>query len=244
MAKNFPLLAVWLVSLLFIAGHSESKASETSISPNRGGALTFASQEASSPVSFTHSEMNRIQKVISDLTEEWKSLVQRRAGAAQSKAPAPAQWPAWRAAKDISPQSNQRFLADNANAPGVVMLPDGLQYVIVKKGTGKSPTPNDLVTVTYRGSLIDGTVFDETKPGQPATLPTGELIEGWVEALQVMKEGGEWRLFVPANLGYGEEGDGETIPPNQTLVFDIQLLAVDRPNAPDASHSERTAHIQ
>ena len=242
MAKNFQLLAVWLVSLLFIAGYSESRASETSISRDGGETLGFAAQESPSPVSLTHSEMNRFQRVISDLTEEWKSLVQRRARVAQPKAPASAQWPAWRQARDISPESNERFLADNANVPGVVMLPDGLQYLIVKKGSGKSPTPDDLVTVTYRGSLIDGTVFDETKPGQPATLPTGQLIEGWVEALLIMKEGGEWRLFVPANLGYGEEGDGETIPPNQTLVFDIQLLAVNKPNGPDVP--ERTAHIQ
>lgn len=228
-ARNFPLIAVWLVSTLLIAGCSASGTPETSVAPK---------------VAFARPDMNRFQKVISDLAGEWKSLIHRTTRVAQSKAPASVEWPAWTAVADISPESNQQFLADNANAPGVVVLPDGLQYRIVRKGTGKSPTPDDLVTVAYRGSLIDGTVFDETKPGETVTFPAGRLIEGWVEALLKMKEGGEWRLFVPANLGYGEEGDGGVIPPNQTLVFDVELLTVDRPNAAGVSPSEQTAHLQ
>ncbi|HEX5281940.1 MAG TPA: FKBP-type peptidyl-prolyl cis-trans isomerase [Micropepsaceae bacterium] len=188
--------------------------------------------------------MNRFQRLISDLTDEWKSLIRRKDRVAQSTAPASVQWPAWRVARDISPESNQQFLADNAKAPGVVVLPDGLQYRIIKKGDGKTPTPEDLVTVTYRGSLIDGTVFAGTMPGETATFPTGQLIGGWVEALLIMKEGGEWRLFVPANLGYGEEGNGQAVPPNQTLIFDIQLLTVGRPNVAAASHPEQTARVQ
>ena len=103
-------------------------------------------------------------------------------------------------AKDLSPESNQQFLADNAKRAGVMTLPDGLQYQVIKSGTGKSPTPNDLVTVTYRGSLINGMVFDETQPGKTATFPAGQLIPGWVEALQKMKEGDEWELVIPSNL--------------------------------------------
>ncbi len=133
-------------------------------------------------------------------------------------------------AKDLSPESNQQFLADNAKRPGIMVLPDGLQYRVVKSGSGKSPTPNDLVTVTYRGSLINGMVFDETQPGKTATFPAGQLIPGWVEALQKMKEGDEWELVIPSNLGYGEAGAGGVIPPNQTLVFDMALLKVEPPS--------------
>lgn len=133
-------------------------------------------------------------------------------------------------AKDLSPESNQQFLADTAKRPGVMVLPDGLQYVVIKSGNGKSPTPNDLVTVTYRGQLINGMVFDETQPGKTATFPAGQLIPGWVEALQKMKEGDEWELVIPANLGYGEAGAGGVIPPNQTLVFDMALLKVEPPS--------------
>jgi FKBP-type peptidyl-prolyl cis-trans isomerase len=133
-------------------------------------------------------------------------------------------------AKDLSPESNQQFLADNAKRPGIMVLPDGLQYRVIKSGSGKSPTPNDLVTVTYRGSLINGMVFDETQPGKTATFPAGQLIPGWVEALQKMKEGDEWELVIPSNLGYGEAGAGGVIPPNQTLVFDMALLKVEPPS--------------
>ena len=133
-------------------------------------------------------------------------------------------------AKDLSPESNQQFLTDNAKRPGVMMLADGLQYRVIKSGTGKSPTPDDLVTVTYRGQLINGMVFDQTQPGKTATFPAGQLIPGWVEALQKMKEGDEWELVIPANLGYGEAGAGGVIPPNQTLVFDMTLLKVGPPS--------------
>jgi peptidylprolyl isomerase len=133
-------------------------------------------------------------------------------------------------AKDLSPESNQQFLAENAKRPGVMVLPDGLQYRVVRSGNGKSPTPNDLVTVTYRGQLINGMVFDETQPGKTATFPAGQLIPGWVEALQKMKEGDEWELVIPSNLGYGEAGAGGVIPPNQTLVFDMSLLKVEPPS--------------
>jgi FKBP-type peptidyl-prolyl cis-trans isomerase len=142
---------------------------------------------------------------------------------------APTQLPV---AKDLSPESNQQFLADNAKRSGVMTLPDGLQYQVIKSGMGKSPTPNDLVTVTYRGQLINGMVFDETQPGKTATFPAGQLIPGWVEALQKMKEGDEWELVIPANLGYGEAGAGGVIPPNQTLVFDMTLLKVEPPSGP------------
>ena len=131
-------------------------------------------------------------------------------------------------AADLSPESNTKFLADNAKRSGVKVLPSGLQYRVIKAGTGSvSPKPDDNVTVTYKGSLIDGKVFDQTQPGQTATFPAGQLIPGWVEALQLMKEGDSWELVIPANLGYGAEGAGGVIPPNQTLVFDMELQKVD-----------------
>jgi FKBP-type peptidyl-prolyl cis-trans isomerase len=129
---------------------------------------------------------------------------------------------------DMSPEGNQKFLADNAKKDGVKATASGLQYRVIKAGAGKSPTVNDQVTVTYKGWLIDGTVFDQTQPGQSATFPAGALIPGWVEALQLMKEGDEWEIVIPSKLGYGEAGAGGVIPPNQTLVFDMALLTVQK----------------
>ena len=130
-------------------------------------------------------------------------------------------------AADLSPESNQKYLADNGKMPGVTTRPSGLQYRVIKAGAGKTPTANDQVTVTYKGSLITGQVFDQTDAGQTATFPAGQLIPGWVEALQLMKEGDEWELVIPSALAYGETGAGGVIPPNQTLVFQMALMKVD-----------------
>jgi FKBP-type peptidyl-prolyl cis-trans isomerase len=107
------------------------------------------------------------------------------------------------------------------------MHPSGLRYRVIKAGMGATPmSGNDLVSVTYKGNLIDGTVFDQTPPGQTAEFQAGGLIEGWVIALQMMKEGDEWELVLPSNIAYGEQGAGGVIPPNQTLVFNMTLLKV------------------
>lgn len=128
---------------------------------------------------------------------------------------------------DLSAESNKKFLAANTAKAGVVTRPDGLQYRVIKSGHGAMPTKaDDMVTVTYKGSLINGTVFDQTKPGQTATFPAGRLIPGWVEALSLMKEGDEWELVIPSDLGYGSQGAGGVIPPDQTLVFDMTLISV------------------
>lgn len=131
-------------------------------------------------------------------------------------------------AGDISPQANHELLAANAAREGVVVLPSGLQYRVIKSGDGKTPTANDVVTVAYKGALVDGYVFDQTKPGQTANLPAGNLIAGWKEALSLMKEGDEWELVVPSQLGYGATRAGRdgAIPPNQTLVFQMHLIKV------------------
>ena len=131
-------------------------------------------------------------------------------------------------AGDISPQANREYLAANAKKPGVVVLPSGLQYRIIKSGAGQTPHPEDTVTVSYKGALVDGIVFDQTKPGETRNLPAGKVIPGWIEALSLMKEGDEWELVIPSELGYGAARAGEKIPPNQVLVFDMQLIAVVR----------------
>jgi FKBP-type peptidyl-prolyl cis-trans isomerase FklB len=130
----------------------------------------------------------------------------------------------------LSDESNQEFLNDNGSKDGVVKRPSGLQYRVLHAGSGKSVTSgSDMVTVTYKGWLINGKVFDQTPPGQTATFPAGRLIPGWVEALSLMKEGDEWQLVIPSDLGYGARGAGADIPPNQTLVFDMKLVAVNAP---------------
>ena len=128
---------------------------------------------------------------------------------------------------DLTPQSNQKFLTDNAQQAGVVTTASGLQYKVLTAGHGKQVRGlTDTVTVTYKGWTIDGHVFDQTAPGQTASFPAGGLIKGWVEALKLMHEGDAWQLVIPAKLGYGEKGAGSDIGPNQTLVFDMTLVSV------------------
>jgi len=131
---------------------------------------------------------------------------------------------------DLTAESNSKFLTDNARAPGVVTTASGLQYKIIATGHGKQiSSPADMVTVTYKGWTIDGHVFDQTPAGQTASFPAGRLIPGWVEALKLMHEGDEWQLVIPAELGYGAQGAGGDIGPNQTLVFDMKLVSVGPP---------------
>jgi FKBP-type peptidyl-prolyl cis-trans isomerase len=129
---------------------------------------------------------------------------------------------------DTSPDSNKRFLADYAARPGVTKLPDGLMYRVIKAGSGPQVQKNsDVVTVYYKGALINGKVFDQTKPEEPYQNQAGGFIPGWVEALKIMKTGDTWEIVVPADLGYGSDGAGDTIPPDQTLVFTMALAKVE-----------------
>jgi FKBP-type peptidyl-prolyl cis-trans isomerase FklB len=130
-------------------------------------------------------------------------------------------------AGDLSAQANAAFLAANKAKPGVVVRPSGLQYRVIKAGAGRTPKPTDWVRIFYRGTLIDGTMFDENQPGAAARFKVGELIPGWIEGLSLMREGDRWELVVPANLAYGERGGGATIPANQALVFEMELLEVE-----------------
>lgn len=121
----------------------------------------------------------------------------------------------------------KKFLEANAKKEGVKTTKSGLQYKVVKSGKGKTPTEKDSVTTHYRGTLIDGTEFDSSyKRNQPATFPVSGVISGWTEALQLMKEGDKWQLFIPSDLAYGERGSGPDIGPNEVLIFDIELLKV------------------
>lgn len=123
-------------------------------------------------------------------------------------------------------KAGRDFLANNAKQEGVVVTESGLQYLVVKEGSGKKPGPNDVVTVHYTGRLIDGTVFDSSvERGEPATFAVGQVIAGWVEGLQLMSEGAAYRLFIPSELAYGEHGTGP-IQPNSALIFDVQLLSL------------------
>jgi FKBP-type peptidyl-prolyl cis-trans isomerase len=125
-------------------------------------------------------------------------------------------------------KEGEAFLAENAKKEGVVSLPSGLQYQIIKEGTGKQPAKTDKVKVHYRGALISGTEFDSSyKRGEPATLEVDKVIKGWTEGLQLMKEGSQWMLYVPAHLAYGGRGGGRgTIGPFQTLIFEVELISV------------------
>jgi FKBP-type peptidyl-prolyl cis-trans isomerase len=128
----------------------------------------------------------------------------------------------------------EAFLAANKAKEGVVTLPSGLQYKILKEGTGPKPALTDMVVCNYKGTLINGTEFDSSyKRGQPATFPVAGVIKGWTEALQLMPVGSKWQLFVPSNLAYGERGTGNDIGPHATLIFEVELMSIqEKPKEP------------
>ena len=124
-------------------------------------------------------------------------------------------------------EAGEKYLAENAKKEGVVTTKSGLQYKVLQDGKGKQPTAKDTVMCHYEGFLIDGTVFDSSvQRGEPATFPLQQVIAGWTEGLQLMKEGAKYRFFIPYRLGYGEGGAGASIPPFATLIFDVELIQV------------------
>lgn len=121
----------------------------------------------------------------------------------------------------------ENFLAENAKKEGVVTLPSGLQYQVLKEGNGKSPKATDQVKCPYEGTLINGKIFDSSyRRNEPATFPLNGVIAGWTEGLQLMKEGAKYRFFIPFNLAYGTRGAGQDIPPYAALIFDVELIEV------------------
>ncbi len=128
---------------------------------------------------------------------------------------------------EVNEQAGKAFLEENGKREEVKITASGLQYEVLEEGTGAMPTSSDQVTVHYTGKLIDGTVFDSSvERGAPATFGVTQVIPGWVEALQMMKEGAKWRLYIPSQLAYGPNGAGGVIGPNATLIFDVELIKV------------------
>ncbi len=128
---------------------------------------------------------------------------------------------------EINKKAGEEFLNINKGRAGVVALPSGLQYQVLEMGEGDKPKATDKVKCHYHGTLINGTVFDSSvERGQPAVFGVNQVIAGWVEAFQLMPVGSKWRLFIPSELAYGENGAGELIEPNSTLIFDVELLEI------------------
>lgn len=128
---------------------------------------------------------------------------------------------------ELNKKAGEEFLNINKQKAGVVELPSGLQYEVLKKGNGSKPSASDKVKCHYHGTLINGAVFDSSvERGEPAVFGVSQVIPGWVEALQLMEAGSKWRLFIPSDLAYGERGAGESIEPNSTLIFEVELLDI------------------
>ncbi|NJL74829.1 MAG: FKBP-type peptidyl-prolyl cis-trans isomerase [Saprospiraceae bacterium] len=126
-------------------------------------------------------------------------------------------------------EKGKKFLEENASKDGVLTTASGLQYKIIQEGAGQSPASTDEVTVHYEGRLIDGTVFDSSiARGEPVSFPVDGVIAGWTEALQMMKPGAKWQLYIPSDLAYGDRGAGQDIGPGETLIFDVELISVNK----------------
>lgn len=146
-----------------------------------------------------------------------------------------------KAQEETNKKDGEKFLAENKKKDGVKTTASGLQYQVIKEGKGKSPKETDTVSVQYKGTLLDGTEFDSSyKRGEAATFPVNGVIKGWTEALQLMKEGDKWKLFIPAALAYGEAGtQGGPIGPNATLIFEVELVSVAPAAAPAAAPAKK-----
>ena len=154
--------------------------------------------------------------------DEAKAVIQQYFSELEAKQHAEAQKMA-----EVNQKAGEAFLAENGKRVEVKTTPSGLQYEVLTEGDGPMPTAQDQVEVHYTGKLIDGTVFDSSVDrGMPATFGVTQVIPGWVEALQLMKAGSKWRLFIPSQLAYGPSGAGNVIGPNSTLIFDVELLKV------------------
>lgn len=160
--------------------------------------------------------LNGEKSILSD--EEMRTVIENFQKEMQAKASE---------VKDGNSGKGAEFLKDNSTQGGVEVLASGMQYIVINQGDGEKPKATDTVDVHYEGSLINGTVFDSSiKRGEPATFPVNGVIQGWQEALQLMEVGTKWKVFIPAELAYGEQGAGGAIGPNETLIFEMELLAI------------------
>jgi FKBP-type peptidyl-prolyl cis-trans isomerase len=161
---------------------------------------------------------DEMKTVLEELQKKLMAKQQEQAAKQQEQA---------KAVAEKNKKEGEAFLAANKKKEGVITMPSGLQYKVLTAGKGKSPKATDTVTVHYRGTLINGTEFDSSiKRGQPATFPLNQVIKGWTEAVQLMKEGAKWELYIPSNLAYGERGAGANIGGNATLIFEVELLSI------------------
>ena len=171
--------------------------------------------------SLTGGQMAMTPDQVKEVLTDFSNKMRAKAAAAQGSAAADP------SAAGKNKATGAVFLAANKSKPGVQTLPDGLQYKVVSEGSGPSPKASDTVTVKYRGTLIDGTEFDASeKHGGTATFPVDGVIKGWTEALQKMKVGSKWQLFIPSDLAYGDRAVGGDIQPGSTLIFDVELVSI------------------
>lgn len=170
----------------------------------------------SKDLAFAPQEMQKIMKAFGEMMQKKQAAKQKEMMAEQAKV-AP-----------VNAKEGKEFLAANAKKPGVVVLKSGLQYKVIKPGTGATPKASDTVSALYKGMLIDGTVFDSTglRNDEPSEFPVLGVIPGWTEALQLMKIGDKWELYIPGDLAYGARGSGPKIGPNTTLIFEIELVSI------------------
>lgn len=245
MPKNFRLLAVCACAgLLFACAKKDEaaapKPAELSTDPQKFGyAIGIDLGNSLKPVA-AHVDIAALKQGLDDVTagatpklddaarEAIKTTVSQKMQEEQVKAREEA------AAKATA--EGEKFLAENAKKEGVKSTASGLQYKVLTEGAGESPTAADEVTVHYKGSLINGEEFDSSiARGQPVTFPLGNVIPGWTEGVQLMKPGAKYQFFIPAKLGYGERGAGVKIGPNQTLIFEVELIEVKKAGAAPAS---------
>lgn len=243
MPKNFRLLAVCACAgLLFACAKKEEAAKpvELSTDPQKFGySIGIDLGNSLKPVS-AHVDIAALKQGLDDVTagttpklddaarEAIKTTVSQKMQEEQVKQREEA------AAKATT--EGEKFLAENATKEGVKSTASGLQYKVLKEGAGESPTAADEVTVHYKGTLINGEEFDSSiARGQPVTFPLGNVIEGWTEGVQLMKPGAKYQLFIPSKLGYGERGAGVKIGPNQTLIFEVELIEVKKAGAAAAA---------
>ena len=241
MPKNFRLLAVCACAGLLLACAKKEEAApaaaELSTDAQKFGyAIGIDLGNSLKPVT-AHVDVASLKQGLDDVSagttpklddaarEEIKTAVSKKMQEEQLKEREEA------AGKAVA--EGEKFLAENATKEGVKVTASGLQYKVLTEGAGKSPTASDEVTVHYKGTLINGEEFDSSiARGQPVSFPLGNVIEGWTEGVQLMKPGAKYQFFIPSKLGYGERGAGAKIGPNETLIFEVELISIGKAEAP------------